>query len=404
MGDERRKNYRYPPTGGGEDVVLRHDGIDYPAKLVNISAEGFRLGFNVDAAVEPTVGPTVKVGDMAILETGNGSHEVRVANTQREKETLHLGLLRMAELREPASRAQTAITHAGTKINWRRSDSPFLSPLAQFAILVGIVALVLIAVNLPQMASVKSVEATPGERGRVAHARGLAASSDAFLPNDKRNGHAPRTNVGRARASNHDSFWAKFAEPIALTRQGGKTAGQSEREPEISPVHPSTEPSSAPDVAVQKRDLAGSAAGSQSNAEDLADPNHETLFDPKSDATFNIAAALKKAKRDNKRVLVEFGANTCDSCRRLHDLFTKNAEISAAFHKAFVLVAVDSDANQKLVARFVPDERRHHLPFLTLLDTDGKVLGIQGTDEIEDGQNIDIDKVKAFLQRSSRSK
>jgi thiol-disulfide isomerase/thioredoxin len=369
---------------------------------LNVSAEGFRLGCNVDAAVGPAVDPTVKVGDVAILETGNGSHEVRVANTQRENGTLLLGLLRLAELREPASRARAA--HAGTKINWRRSDSPFLSPLGQFAILVAIVALVLIAVNLPQMDPVKAVEATPGEGGRVAHARGRAASSDAVLPNDKRNGHTPLENLSRARTSSHNSLSGKSAEPIASTRQGGKTAGQSERDPEVSPVPPSTEPSSAADVAVQKRDFAGPTAGNQPNAEDLAAAKQETLFDPKSDATINIAAALKTANRDNKRVLVEFGANTCDSCRRLHDLFTKNAEISAAFHKAFVLVAVDSDANQKLVARFVPDERRHHLPFLALLDKEGKVLRIQGTDAIEDGQNIDIAKVKAFLQRSTRSK
>jgi hypothetical protein len=393
MGDERRKNYRYPPSGGGEDVVLRHDGVNYSAKLLNVSAEGFRLGFNVDAAVGPAVDPTVKVGDIAILETGNGSHEVRVANTQRENGTLLVGLLRLAELREPASGARAA--HAGTKINWRRSDSPLLSPLGQFAILVAIVALVLIAVNLPQMDPVKSVEATPDEGGRVGHARGRAASSDSVLPNDKWNGHVLPANGSRARASSHNSLFGKSAEPIA---------SQSERDPVVSPVPPLTAPSSASDVAVQKRNLAGSAAGNQPNAEDLAGAKQETVFDPKADATIIVAAALKTAKRDNKRVLVEFGANTCDSCRRLHDLLTKNPEIAAAFHKAFVLVAVDSDANQKLVARFVTDERRRHHPFLTLLDKEGKVLRIQGTDEIEDGQNIDIAKVKAFLQRSSRSK
>ena len=55
------------------------------------------------------------------------------------------------------------------------------------------------------------------------------------------------------------------------------------------------------------------------------------------------------------------------------------------------------------VARFVPDEVRPRIPFLTLLDKDGKVLRNQRTNELEDGSKLDLGKVKAFLQQSSPS-
>ena len=79
--------------------------------------------------------------------------------------------------------------------------------------------------------------------------------------------------------------------------------------------------------------------------------NPDPIFDAKSDGSIQVTAALKRATREHKQVLVEFGTEKCDSCYRLHDLFTKNSEISDAL-KNVVLVSLDFAANQKLASQF----------------------------------------------------
>ena len=134
-----------------------------------------------------------------------------------------------------------------------------------------------------------------------------------------------------------------------------------------------------------------------------AGSNPDPIFDAKSDGSIQVAAALKRATREHKQVLVEFGTEKCDSCYRLHDLFTKNSELSDAV-KNVVLVSLDFAANQKLASQFVQDGRPLNAPVLAILDQDGKVLKYERADEIDDGRKLNLAKVKAFLQQPSASK
>ena len=138
-------------------------------------------------------------------------------------------------------------------------------------------------------------------------------------------------------------------------------------------------------------------------AAESAGSNQVPVFDPKSDGSIQVAAALKRATREHKQVLVEFGTEKCDSCYRLHDLFTTNSELSEAF-KNVVLLSLDFAANQKLVSQFVQTGRPLNAPVLAILDQDGKVLKYETADEIDDGRKLNLAKVKAFLQQPSASK
>jgi hypothetical protein len=343
MSEERRKNYRCPPSGDGETVVLRRDGVAQTAKLVNLSAEGFRLCLDVDAAS----GPAVNVGDVTVLATKNGSHRVRVANVQRENESLQLGLQRLSEISRPAVAARHASTQRAI-FGGRRNGSPSSSPVVQFGVVVAVIVLVAVAVNLWLMAPGNSDEPAAPENARVPATHELEAKS--------------------------------------------KYPRLGQRAPALTQTTPT---SSTANVA--------SPAGSKStNAEALAGQN-KAIFDPQIDPTIKIVAALKRATRENKRVLVEFGAEKSGSCYRLRDFIAKNAEFAATFQKDFVLVTVDSTANQKLFDRFVPAENRHDVPFLTLLDKDGRVVKSQQTTENAGSQILDIEKVKAFLEPPSRA-
>ncbi len=344
MSEDRRKNYRCPPSADGETVVIRHDGVDQAAKLVNLSAEGFRLCLDLNANAEPAL----HVGDIAVLATKNGSHQVRVANVQRENQSLQLGLQRLLDISRPTVRLRNESRQRAIFAG-RRSGSPSSSPIAQFGVVVAVIVLVVVAVNLSLIARGNSDELAPAEKASVAAKRELEAKSQ-----------YPRLG---------------------------------QRAPAITPTATSKKSAA---------DFAPPADTNSANAEALA-AQDKALFDPKFDATIKIVAALKRAARENKRVLVEFGAEQCDSCYRLRDFIAKNAEFAAAFQKDFVLVAVDSTANQKLFDRFVPAKHRHDVPFLTLLDKDGRIVKSQRTTEIAGSRILDIDKVKAFVDPPSRS-
>jgi hypothetical protein len=337
MSEERRKNYRCPPSGDGETVVLRRDGVDQPATLVNLSAEGFRLCLDVDSTAEPAV----NVGDVAVLATKNGSHRVRVANVQRENESLQLGLQRLSEISRPAVPARHASTQRAI-FGGRRNGSPSSSPVVQFGVVVAVIGLVVVAVNLWLMARGNSDEPAAPEKASVSAQRELEAKS--------------------------------------------KYPRLGQRSPAITQTSPNTP-------------LTGS---NSTNAEALAGQN-KALFDPQIDPTIKIVAALKRATREKKRVLVEFGTEKSGSGYRLRDFIAKNAEFAAAFQKDFVLVAVDSTANRKLFDRFVPAEYGHNVPSLSLLDKDGRVVKSQQITEVAGSQILNIEKVKAFLEPPSRS-
>ena len=124
------------------------------------------------------------------------------------------------------------------------------------------------------------------------------------------------------------------------------------------------------------------------------------IYNPQANAKDDIATALATAKKANKRVLIEFGANWCGPCFRLYDVFKKNAEVSAVVNQSFVLVLVDVDTNPALLERYDEQGERGGVPFLTVLNADGKVLRNQRTGELnkKSDSEYDIAKVVAFLR------
>jgi hypothetical protein len=101
MQSDRRKNFRCPPSSDVETVVLRHKGVDRTANVVNLSAQGFRISLEAEDGIEPA-----QVGDVALLGTRHGSHQVRVANTQCENGAIQLGLERLADFSRPSHRGR----------------------------------------------------------------------------------------------------------------------------------------------------------------------------------------------------------------------------------------------------------------------------------------------------------
>jgi thiol-disulfide isomerase/thioredoxin len=132
------------------------------------------------------------------------------------------------------------------------------------------------------------------------------------------------------------------------------------------------------------------------------------IYDTKADAKAQIAAALAKARKENRRVLIQWGANWCGWCHKLHELAKSNREIAKTLSYEYDTVLVDVgqfDKNLDLATAYGADLKKHGLPYLTILDADAKPLANQETGSLEfpkDDKSFgahDPAKVNEFLTR-----
>ena len=124
------------------------------------------------------------------------------------------------------------------------------------------------------------------------------------------------------------------------------------------------------------------------------------LYDESADAAADIAKALAKAKKENKRVLLQFGANWCGWCHKLHKVFEDEREIARTMLYEYEIVMVDVgrfDKNMELVEKYGAKIKGSGVPFLTVLNADGEVVTNQNTGDLEDGDHHDVVKVSNFL-------
>lgn len=126
------------------------------------------------------------------------------------------------------------------------------------------------------------------------------------------------------------------------------------------------------------------------------------IYDEKANATKDVEAAIARAKKENRRVLIQWGANWCGWCHLLHDVFKTNREIARKllYEYEVVLVDIDNwDKNLELAERFKADFKSNGVPYLTVLDGEGKVIANQDTGSLEEGNHHDPAKVLAFLEK-----
>jgi thioredoxin-related protein len=120
-------------------------------------------------------------------------------------------------------------------------------------------------------------------------------------------------------------------------------------------------------------------------------PKRADIYDEKAEARAQLAAALKKAKKENRRVLVQWGANWCGWCHLLHGTFATDAKIKTKLRDEYDVVLIDVgqfkngsvEKNADLAKDLGAELAKNGLPFLTILDSDGKPLANQETSSLE---------------------
>jgi thiol:disulfide interchange protein len=126
----------------------------------------------------------------------------------------------------------------------------------------------------------------------------------------------------------------------------------------------------------------------------------EALYPPVSRAQADIDAALKEARQEHKRVIVDFGGNWCPDCKVL-DINLRKAENAALLQKDFVMVHVNVGdkgiTDNFAVAEHLGVPLKKGVPALAVLDADGRVLYAQKNGEFESMRSMEPRAVNDFL-------
>jgi thiol:disulfide interchange protein len=126
-----------------------------------------------------------------------------------------------------------------------------------------------------------------------------------------------------------------------------------------------------------------------------------------SSAKADIDAAMKQARAERKRVLVDFGGNWCGDCKVLEANFHRT-ENAALLQSEFVLVHVNV-GDKGISHNFDVAERygialKKGVPALAVLEGDGRVVYAHKNGEFGDMRKMDPASVHEFLKQWSRAR
>ena len=124
------------------------------------------------------------------------------------------------------------------------------------------------------------------------------------------------------------------------------------------------------------------------------------IYSETANPTSDIAVALKRARAENKRVILDFGGDWCGDCQVL-DIYMNQSPNAELLAKHFIVVHVyvgHLDYNVDVAKKYdVPIEKG--VPALAILDSHGKLLFSQRNKEFERMGNIKPEDVTAFLKK-----
>ncbi len=125
------------------------------------------------------------------------------------------------------------------------------------------------------------------------------------------------------------------------------------------------------------------------------------LYPPAREGPTEIKAALDRAAKDHKRVILVFGGNWCYDCHVLNATFhSKDIAplVDANYHVVHVNIGDDYDKNLDLAAKYkVPLKRG--VPALVVLAPDGSLVYTQEEGEFENSMRLSPADVTEFLKK-----
>jgi thiol:disulfide interchange protein len=124
------------------------------------------------------------------------------------------------------------------------------------------------------------------------------------------------------------------------------------------------------------------------------------IYSETADPNADIAAGLAQAKKEHKRVLLDFGGDWCGDCQVL-DIYFHQAPNEALLEKNFVLVHVwigHIDKNLDIPEKYGVAIKKG-VPALAVVSAKGDPIFAQKTGEFENMRNMNPESVTTFLEK-----
>lgn len=127
------------------------------------------------------------------------------------------------------------------------------------------------------------------------------------------------------------------------------------------------------------------------------------LYNPYANAEKDVAAALVKARAENKHVLLQIGGNWCVLCYQFNAFINLDTSIKKIISSNYIVYHLNySKENQNLgYLKKLGNPQRFGFPVLVVLDADGNRLYTQNSTWLRKGNGYNMHKVKSFLQNWS---
>lgn len=128
----------------------------------------------------------------------------------------------------------------------------------------------------------------------------------------------------------------------------------------------------------------------------------------KFDATRNPAAdlqtAITKAKKQNKRIILDVGGEWCSWCIHMDKFFAMHKDLAKLRDKNYVWLKVnmsEENENKEFLANY-PAAAGY--PHLYVLEKDGTLVQSQNTSELEEGKTYNLKVFTDFLRKYAPTK
>lgn len=133
----------------------------------------------------------------------------------------------------------------------------------------------------------------------------------------------------------------------------------------------------------------------------FASAQEKKLYDPTADAAKDIKAAIKKAKSENKHVLIQAGGNWCKWCIEFARFAKADPKIDSVIKASFVWYHLNwskENKNNHILAKYGYPQR-FGFPSFLILNAKGERIHTQNSVYLEDGKkSYDNLKVQEFLE------
>lgn len=127
----------------------------------------------------------------------------------------------------------------------------------------------------------------------------------------------------------------------------------------------------------------------------LPKPYNET-----ENAEKKIAELVKKAKKENKNIILQAGGNWCIWCLRFNNFVQTTPELKNLVDENYLYYHLNyspKNKNEKIFASYGNPGEKYGYPVFIILDKNGKQIQTQDSSVLEEGKGYSLEKVKTFF-------